>query len=152
MSQSFLPLIHQLVEYERGQQDRDVLSLVIGDNFEEKLISAGIRETAEIPTTPGVYVVDKIPIELNFTRMESDPHDVHAVETIGHLMPGINAPSATGDADAAVAGMIKDLRGPVAWALLAFILLELIIANARRSRGLRRSAGGEDRPPPPVSV
>jgi hypothetical protein len=133
-SLSFLPLMRRLVELSPRAQGRGVPELIIGERYDDKLLAAGLPVETELPAEPGVILVDQRPIELNVTRDESDFRAIPDVEVAAALSvktTGI-AEFADPDAPKAVAG--QDLRGPFAWALVAFLFFELFAANLQARR------------------
>ncbi|HCN09974.1 MAG TPA: hypothetical protein DIT01_18770 [Lentisphaeria bacterium] len=131
-SYSFLPLLDQIVQYQPGdEKKRGVLVADVGQDY-TAIAAAASLEVTEILAEPGVHMIDGTPLELNYTRLESDPRTVESLEVYAQLLK-------SGSPGLTVAGKrpssnLTDLRYAVAIALAAFLFIELLFANFRRSR------------------
>ncbi len=130
-SLSFVPLVRQIVAYAHSGVRPGIIELAAGENSKEKWTAAGLSENAEVPTQPGVYLIENIPVELNTTRVESDLRPLNEYEVTNRL-------SGTGSADrgTTTSGIApqqnRSLQKPIAWALLIFFVSELLISNRTR--------------------
>ncbi len=131
-SYSFLPLLDQIVQYQPGdEKKRGVLVADVGQDYTATAAAASL-EVTKILAEPGVHMIDGTPLELNYTRLESDPRTVESLEVYAQLLK-------SGSPGLTVAGKrpssnLTDLRYAVAIALAAFLFIELLFANFRRSR------------------
>ncbi len=131
-SYSFLPLLDQIVQYQPGdEKKRGVLVADVGQDYTATAAAASL-EVTEILAEPGIHMIDGTPLELNYTRLESDPRAIDSLEVYAQLLetgsPGLTVASNRPSSN------LTDLRYAVAIALGAFLFIELLFANFRRSR------------------
>jgi hypothetical protein len=127
-SYSFLPLLDQLVQHEPGdRKKRGVVTAEAGEDYTQRLLLAGAADPI-VEDEPGIYVVDGIPVELNYTRRESDPHAIEELEVLAQLLPEV---SGAGSAAAAVSSSGNDtpMHRRFAIILAGLLFVELLFAN-----------------------
>ncbi len=124
-SMSFVPLIRQILEA-RVAADHGIVKLEPGENVETKLAEFGLQPANPVPIEPGVTVIDSMPAEINITRAESDPGRLDEVQAVGRLL---SRDAGFGRAPAAAGVQPEPINGLLAWVLLAFLFLEIVLAN-----------------------
>lgn len=128
-SMSFVPLVRRLVE-SRQETGRGVLRLELGTDPGAALAAAGLAAETALPDQPGVCWRESLPLELNYSRAESDLRTLEGYEVLGRRGHAGGAPVLAGSA--ALPGQPVTWRPWLALALLAGFALELLLANVRR--------------------
>ncbi len=138
----FLPLVRGIVEYSVRDDGGGIVKLVQGENNLDALATAGFEEVPELGDEPGVIVLQNKPVELNYTRAESDFSAGEGYQIERHLTGG---KAVTGAEKKMVASVTHSdarlLKVPLAWFLVGMMFLELILANWRSSKSGRNSPG-----------
>ncbi len=129
-SLSFLPLLHQLVSQSVSGKRTGIVEYTIGDTITTQFTRAGLPENLRLRLEPGIEVIQNVPVEVNITREESDLRSISEYEVSSRLSAATVVAADAAGRDA-TAGFGHSLARPLAWALLACFVLELIVANRR---------------------
>ena len=126
---SFLPLIHRIIEYSGIGKKKGIIEVTLGDNYGDAFVEAGLRDDHQLLPEPGVQLVQGIPVEINTTRLESDLRSTEQYELISHLAGVKKAGDSAAPTTQLAGNANRPLKKPLAWILLSFFVLELLIAN-----------------------
>lgn len=121
----FLPLVRRMVELSTAADDRRVLNRILG-----KPLGIELPDETVAPTSPDVLRVGDQPVQVNYTREESDFTAVSDAAVRAHLTTQDVLLMA--DEREVPENERDSLQAHVAWALIAGLFIELLLANFRR--------------------
>ncbi len=136
-SQSFLPLVRRIVELSPKAGSHGVVKYTIGDPIRTLQNRIAVPDNTTLET-PGVELIDGTSVEVNITRAESD---FTPVEQFTLTEAGTASAPRTGDTRAQQHATF--FTRELAWLLLALLVVELLLANARITTRKKEEAAHE---------
>ena len=129
-SMSFLPMIRSIVSQGKMNNNHGTLTLTIGEDYGQKLVTSGLPHDIRLKNEPGVVIRENIPLEMNVTRMESDLKAADEYAVLSALTTSNTDENRS--ADIQPVNQRESPKSVLAALLMALFLTELIFANRKK--------------------